>query len=104
MVDFIHTGDSVEHLNDADRERYEKVSQFTDHFLDHLMAHAQQVGHGDITALVEAHLAASFNAIVTLTTSQEGETRAHLEDQFKKAFLLYAEHLEMQPGPSKGVH
>jgi len=53
---------------------------------------------------VEAHLAASFNAIVTLTTSQEGETRAHLEDQFKKAFLLYAEHLEMQPGPSKGVH
>ncbi|KKL16763.1 hypothetical protein LCGC14_2492280, partial [marine sediment metagenome] len=50
MVDFIHTGDSVEHLNDADRERYEKVSQFTDHFLDHLMAHAQQVGHGDITA------------------------------------------------------
>ena len=104
MVEFIPKRGGVGHLKEAEKEYYDVVLQLTNYFMGHLMAQAQHVGNDSIAPLLEAHLAASFNAIVNLTTAQEGEVRAHMEGQFKKAFLLYAEHLELQPGPSKGSH
>ena len=92
-------------FSDAQKQRYLEVQELTQMFLTHISAHAQHFPAGtDVSVLLEAHLAASYNAILILAAAQSAETRAYIEDQFKTAFTLYAENLELQPGPAEGTH
>lgn len=104
-IDYARRGDGMDGLSDAQKQRYLEVQELTQMFLEQISAHVQHSSTGaDISILLEAHLAASYNAILGLAAAQSAETRAYIEDRFKTAFTLYAKNLELQPGPTEDTH